>query len=114
MAYRFLCGADMEPSAVRAANPGGRFVARACLPPADGTPPEGVWGILIEVPGEVGAGDAGPALRVTADDGRAFTASRAATPGGDPAALLAAARYWELPPAYVRSLPGWAEPAEGT
>jgi hypothetical protein len=109
--YRFLCGADMEPSAARAAFPGGRFVARACLPPAGGAPPAGVWGILLEVPADGAvAGDA--TLRVVTDDGRPFAAVGEAEPHGDPAAVLAAARYWELPPAYVRTLPGWADPGE--
>lgn len=104
----FLTGADMEPTGLRAARPEARFVARARLA---GTPEPGVWGILVEAP--LGDDEAGAPLRpVVSDDGRAFDARAVAPPPADPAAVIAAARYWELPPAYVRSLPGWADPAE--
>jgi len=101
-AYLFLCGAEMDPSAVRAAHPGARFVARARA----GGEGEGgqVWGILLRVPAAAGGGE----REVTTDDGREFRAAapHGWDPGGEPAAILAAARYWELPPAYVRRLSG--------
>lgn len=105
---RFLCGADMDPTALRAARPGATFLARARLA---GTAEPGVWGLLIETPLSE-TDEALPLRPVLADDGRAFEARADEVPLGDPAAVLAAARYWELPPAYVRSLPGWAEPPE--
>ena len=107
--FRFVCGAGMAPGAVLAAWPGARFVARAWVPGADGAP---VGGILL-----AGAGDAGDAPTATAtattDDGRVVEAVvPTAVPEGEPAAVLAAARYWELPPAYVRTLAGWVETAD--
>lgn len=109
--HLFLSGAEMEPTAVRTAYPGARFVARARIG-VDGAPVapafaahlDGqVWGILIRVP------DAVPATThrtATTDDGRPFEAVLvgAALVGGDPNDALAAARYWELPPAYVARL----------
>lgn len=108
-AYRFLSGAEMEPAAVLAAEPAARFVARARL--GTGTAVDGaddVWGILIRVPaGGVGVG-AGEEREVTTDDGRSFAAAvdGDGRPRGETAAVLAAVRYWELPPAYVRRLAG--------
>lgn len=115
-AYLFRYGADMDPRRVRAATPGARFVARARLAgPAAGTqvaPPElsdpldpsvGLWGILLRVP----AGDAPDgAAEVIADDGRRFQARVGTVPDdlADPAAVVAAARYWELSPAYIGRL----------
>jgi hypothetical protein len=97
--YRFLCGADMAPEAVRAAYPGATFVARARLGEGEGA----VWGILLRVP--AGAAD-GPTRTVVTDDGRPFAAvaPSGGVPPGAPAAVLAEARYWELPPAYVARL----------
>ncbi len=112
MTYRFLCGADMDPTAVRAADPGARFVARACLPPPGDAPPAGVWGILLETPADGADTEAGATRRVVTDDGRPFAAVGEAEPSGDPAAVIAAARYWELLPAYVRTLPGWSDPGD--
>jgi hypothetical protein len=98
----FLRGADMDPTRLRAARPEAKFVARARL--AESGKP-GVWGILVEAP--LAEADAALPLRpVATDDGRSFAARADEAPSGDPAAVLAAARYWELPPAYVRSLPG--------
>ena len=112
--YWFVCGADMAPLLVRQAMPGARFVARARI--AAGGDEEAVWGILLH--DERGAGaaagtdGAGAEREVVTDDGRSLLASAPGgwRPSGEPAAVLAAARYWELPPAYVRRLPG----GEGT
>ena len=98
----------MEPERVRAAWPKARFVARARLqprplgavPPPAGTTYE-TWGILIETPGTDVAGEARGAVT---DDGRAATTIVPPPDDVDPAAVLAAAKYWELPPAYVRRL----------
>ena len=104
----FLSGAEMEPERVRSDWPGARFVARGRLQPRPvgaAAPPRGTryetWGILIETPD--GAAD-GEGRAAVADDGRVFSAVVHAPDVGDPAAVLAAARYWELPPAYVRRL----------
>jgi hypothetical protein len=100
--YRFLCGADMEPDAIRAADPGARFVARARLVEPGGAGANAVWGILLATAaaGEDATGE------VETDDGRRFAAGLATggRPAGPAAAVLAAARYWELPPAYVARL----------
>lgn len=100
--YLFLCGGDMDPTAVRAAYPGARFVARVRLvDDAGGARPE-VWGILLRSAG----GGSGPDRAVVTDEGRSFAARLAGTEAitGTPAEILAAARYWELPPAYVQRL----------
>ena len=108
-AYRFLSGAEMDPAAVLAAEPAARFVARARL--GTGTASDDVyyvWGILIRVPAGGFGVDVGEEREVTTDDGRSFAAAvdGAGRPRGGAAAVLAAARYWELPPAYVRRLAG--------
>jgi hypothetical protein len=106
--YLFLSGAEMEPERVRDAWPEARFVARARLQPRPRgavVPPAGVryetWGIIIETTDALVTGDARGAV---ADDGRVFAVIVPPPDDGDPAAVLAAARYWELPPAYVRRL----------
>jgi hypothetical protein len=110
--YLFLSGAEMDPTAVRTAYPGARFVARARVD-ANGLPVAPafssylgaeVWGILVTVPGVSGAGD--ETREAMTDDGRTFAATIAPAElaGGEPVAALAAARYWELPPAYVTRL----------
>lgn len=97
----FLHGADMTPGAIRRAWPGARFVARARM----AAPPGGAdtWGILIAVPDAAGTG---APVTATTDDGRSITAHPALQEArtADPAADVAAARYWELPPAYVARL----------
>jgi hypothetical protein len=104
----FLSGAEMQPERVRAAWLDARFVARARLQPRPlGAvhPPTGTryetWGILIETPSSAADGEARTAV---ADDGRIFPAMVPPPDAADPAAVLAAARYWELPPNYVRRL----------
>ena len=104
----FLSGAEMQPERVRAAWPGARFVARARLQPRPHgavPPPRGTryetWGILIETPDSAPHGEGRTAV---ADDGRNIAAIVPAPDDSDPAAVLAAARYWELPPEYVRRL----------
>jgi hypothetical protein len=106
--YRFLSGAEMEPQAILEAYPDARFVARARLSDIDaGEPATEVWGIVIRL----AAPDA-PAVdstrEVTTDDGRTLRVAidGDGQPAGEPAAVLAAAKYWELPPAYVKGLMG--------
>ena len=102
--FLFLCGADMDPTLARTTHPGARFVARAKLSAGDGQVADEVWGILLRVPALAAAHEE---REVVTDDGRRFRAVAigGGRPAGDPAAILAAARYWELPPAYVRRLP---------
>jgi hypothetical protein len=123
----FLSGADMDPTAVLAAHPGARFLARARVPAnqdeiaapfagnlaGDGSAE--VWGILIE---KAGAGSDETRQAIT-DEGleiEAVVGGQLAS--GEPEAVLAAAKYWELPPAYVSRLRNAigvveAEPSDG-
>jgi hypothetical protein len=107
---QFLSGAEMEPVAIREALPEARFVARARIA-IDGfavssvfaSQIEGdVWGILVEGASD----DTGAAVQAITDDGRTIEAwvNGSQVIDGDPEAALAAARYWELPPAYVARL----------
>ena len=107
MVYLFLCGAEMEPERVRSAWPEARFVARAHLQPrplgAVATPAGAryeIWGIVIEIPDAPVTGD----TRAAVADGRVFDVTVPPPDDPDPAAVLAAARYWEVPPPYVRRL----------
>ena len=106
--YLFLSGAEMEPERVRGAWSEARFVARARLKPRPlgaVAAPAGVryetWGIVIETPDAPVSGDARGAV---ADDGRVFAVTVPPPDYADAEAVLAAARYWELPPPYVRRL----------
>src|SRR5829696_3615751 len=106
--YMFLSGAEMQPERVRGAWPEARFVARGRLEPRPlgaVVPPVGAryetWGIVIETPDAPTPGDAHSAIT---DDGRVFALTVPPPDDADPAAVLAAARYWELPPPYVRRL----------
>ena len=106
--YLLLSGAEMQPERVRESWPEARFVARARLQPRPlgaVAPPAGAryetWGIVIETPG---AADTRDARGAVADDGRVFTVAVPPPDDADPAAVLAAAQYWELPPPYVRRL----------
>ena len=106
--YLFLSGAEMEPERVRDVWPDARFVARGRLQPRPVgaiAPPTGTryetWGIVLETPHSSATGD--PRSAVT-DDGRVLAVTVPPPEDTDPAAVLAAARYWELPPAYVRRL----------
>lgn len=106
----FLHGADMEPESVRATLPAAQFIARARVSAThlSGSIPPGadlaeVWGILISVPEDALPG---ATIAATTDDGRSFTAAPVTPPDAiaDPEATVSAARYWELPPAYVAAL----------
>ena len=106
--YVFLSGAEMQPERVRADWPRARFVARGRLQPRPlgaVVAPAGAryetWGIVVETPDAPVHGETRGAVT---DDGRALTAVVLPPDDADPAAVLAAARYWELPPAYVRRL----------
>src|SRR5215212_5310429 len=112
----FLSGADMDPTSVLAAYPGARFLARAWVsagPNEIAAPfasqftsegPPDVWGIVIEQAYRSGA--AGASRQATTDDGRQVEAVLAGDQfaSGAPEAVVAAARYWELPPGYAGRL----------
>jgi hypothetical protein len=68
-------------------------------------PGDEVWGIVIRL-ATPATSDSDAVREVTTDDGRTLTAAVEddGQPTGDPAAMLAAAKYWELPPAYVTRL----------
>lgn len=102
----FLCGKDMQPSAIRARWPEARFVALARTSgwltrglglPINAFGPE-IWGIVVDT-GEV---QDGTFLPVTLRDGTETTAMAVGDPSdtGTPEEMLAGARYWELPEAY--------------
>jgi hypothetical protein len=106
--YLFLSGAEMQPERVRDTWPEARFVARGRLEPrplGPVAPPAGTryetWGIIVETPDAPLDGETRSAV---ADDGRAFAVVAPLPDDADPTAVLAAGRYWELPPAYVRRL----------
>ena len=102
----FLCGANMEPAAIRARWPEAQFVA---LARADGVLTQGIglpanafgpdiWGIVVET----GTRQRGSYLPLTLRDGTDATAIMAddAAALGSLKDILAQARYWELPEAY--------------
>jgi hypothetical protein len=113
----FLSGADMDPTKVRAAYPAAHFVARAWVNAetqeiaspfasqfaSNGAKAE-VWGILIAQPN--GRQASGIRRQAVTDDGRPFQVIVVGEQrvSGQPAAVVAAARYWELPPRYVGTL----------
>jgi hypothetical protein len=106
--YLFLRGAEMEPERVRAAWPEARFVARGRLQPrpfgavfAPAGARYETWGIVVEAPDTPMSGEARGAVT---DDGREMPVVIPSAADADPAAVLAAAKYWELPPDYVRRL----------
>ena len=112
----FLCGADMHPLVARQRYPRGRFIeiARASLPlpglasfPGRGVP--AVWGILLRVP-EQRAND-GPRLAVTLTSSLQTAAilGTTAADAANPAKVLAAVRYWELPGAYREAMAALVE-----
>jgi hypothetical protein len=104
----------MDPATIRRADQTARFLARGAvdrggIPLPDrfaGHVGARVWGIAVEIEARADEDDRAEAmLDVTLDDGRMLTASLAEPLlAGDPAAVLANARYWELPPAHVALL----------
>jgi hypothetical protein len=103
----FLQGAEMQPSRIRAAWPEAQFVARAHLMPRPhgavfpvAHPAYAAWGIVVETPAEV----EGEVRRVTTDEDHSLSVVVPTPDDTEPQAVLAAAKYWELPPPYVRSL----------
>ena len=101
MGYIFLCGSDMDPVAIRQRDGGTgmRFesigsVAAAEMPELPGLD-DRVWGIVVRDD----AASEGQGIEVTLRDGRTVTANLATRPAdvADRKAVIAQARYWELP-----------------
>jgi hypothetical protein len=113
----FYSGELMSPETIRETYPEARFIARASIvadsetvaerfaPVTDRT----VWGIAVDVGTEV----PGETILATADDGRSIRVVLAEPLlSGDPATVLANARYWELPPAFVAALQSVVQPGQ--
>jgi hypothetical protein len=115
----------MTPQAIRAVHPGARFIARAHLIAqeaeissafartlVDRGETATVWGIAVRVPEAIG----GSPRKATTDEGVELDVVPAEPmlAAGEPEAVLNAALYWELPPAYttlLRAAAGIAPPA---
>lgn len=104
----FLSRSDIWPSQIHSAYPNARFVARArtdaraveiAEPFRSHVGPD-IWGLLIDVGNP---SDTATSRKVFTDDGRSLEVKIAdgAMLDGNPADVLAAARYWELPPAFI-------------
>jgi hypothetical protein len=113
----FYSGEQMSPEAIRSAWPEARFIARASVlingqAVADRFAPvidQTVWGIAVDVGTEL----AGDTMLATADDGRSLRVVLAEPLlSGDPVTVLANARYWELPPAFVAALQSVVQPGQ--
>lgn len=76
-------------------------MARGRLEPVPSGAEDEMWGIVIEISDGNTPGETRGAVT---DDGRTFSVVVRSPDDTDPAAVVAAARYWELPPAYVRRL----------
>jgi hypothetical protein len=106
----FLCGADMDPTAIRKRWPESRFVgiakADGIITRALGLPPSAfgpeVWGIVVDT----GAEQPEAMIPLTLRDGSSATAmgSAEASRFGTLKDALAQALYWELPAAYRERL----------
>lgn len=106
-----LTGEAMWPDQVNARWPGAQFVARASFDAGDAERPaafamvdtSAIWGVLIALPGD---SVAGAQVETRTDLGETISAVFDAEEflSGDPAGVVAAAKYWELPWQYVGAL----------
>jgi hypothetical protein len=104
----FYSGELMEPIGIRAAFPAAMFIARGWVAPDSSISDhfasvagDQIWGIAVGLGEEV----EGDLVSVTLDDGRSLEAVLAeGLLAGDPAQVLANARYWESPPEFVTRL----------
>ncbi len=105
----FYSGEHMRPETIQSADPNARFRGRAFTAINEGEAPDEfadaldgqIWGIAVDTtdPGE------GAEIEITLEDGTTVAAVLAEPVlGGDPAQVLANARYWELPPDFVARL----------
>ncbi len=106
--YIFLCGVDMNPERIRE-NPayaGARFIGIGSIAaevfPALHAVDDRVWGILLASDAITDTFE----TEVTDRDGKALAAKLGTRPAdfADLVAVIAEARYWELPVAYWRGL----------
>jgi len=113
----FYSGELMSPEAIRSVYPEARFIARVSIiadvePIAERFAPvidQTVWGIAVDV----GADLPGETILATADDDRSIRVALAEPLlSGDPVTVLANARYWELPPAFVAALQSVVQPGQ--
>ena len=113
----FYSGELMSPEAIRSVYPEARFIARVSIiadvePIAERFAPvidQTVWGIAVDV----GADLPGETILATADDDRSIRVVLAEPLlSGDPVTVLANARYWELPPAFVAALQSVVQPGQ--
>jgi hypothetical protein len=110
--YAFLCGADMDPRAIRARDgfATARFVAIGATGAAADVMPHklgdgDIWGIVVRAP-EHALLDEASRIPVVLRDGATVHAALLTTPdtAGSAAEILARARYWELPVPYRNRL----------
>jgi hypothetical protein len=111
--YVFLSGAKMNPTVAREVYPDAHFVARARLqanvndiaPPFSASLAAGsdeIWGIILA---SQDGQSTTPRRTAITDDGREVQVEpHLPLLDGDTEVVLAAARYWELPPAYIARL----------
>ena len=105
----FYSGELMSPEAIRAADPEARFIARGKVTINPGEAPdvfadaldEEVWGIAVETSAQTEPAE----VTITLDNGSSLIGALAEPLlNGNDKAVLANARYWELPPAYIACL----------
>jgi hypothetical protein len=110
--FAFLCGADMEPTAIRrrAGFDTARFVSIGSTTAAGPVMPtalanDEVWGVVLRVPEGVALHDV-PHIPVRLREGTTILAAMLTTAdsAGTTADILAQARYWELPVPYRNRL----------
>lgn len=102
----FVCGVDMEPGSIRARFGSARFTGIGSVAvnefPEFAVGGDRIWGLILEGTDMV----TGEAIEIRRRDGSVVTGVLATVSGdvSDRAALVAQARYWELPVAYWREL----------
>lgn len=108
MATVFVCGADMEPGLIRARDGFGaaRFTGVGSIAAADfpafSVAGDRIWGLVIEGAGVL----ENEVVEIARRDGTVITGvlGTLAEDVTNREAVVAQARYWELPPSYWREL----------
>ena len=120
--YAILLGADMDPERIRL-RPDleeARFDGIGEVTPIDLAgvelplpEAEEIWGVVVRLP--AGAQLDGPVVPVTLRTGEGIEATVLTAPADldNPEAVLAEARYWELPAAYRETLERWSAGEQG-
>lgn len=102
----FVCGADMEPGAIRARFGAARFTGIGSIAVGDfsdfAVDGDRIWGLIIE---GIDVQD-GATIEIQRRDGSVVAGVLASSPDdvADRSAIVAQARYWELPAVYWRGL----------